>query len=47
MSTTIEQSRLANLNRREEQQTYDPVARAPHWLVFGLVGLQVLVGWGR
>jgi cytochrome b561 len=45
MTTSLDQSRSVDLNRREEQQTYDPIARALHWLVFGLVGLQVLVGW--
>lgn len=45
MTTSIDRSRPVKLNRREEQQTYDPVSRALHWLVFGLVGLQVLVGW--
>jgi len=45
MTTSIDRSRPVDLNRGEEQRTYDPFARALHWLVFGLVGLQVLVGW--
>lgn len=44
MSTTINQLR-ANRRRRADQQTYGPIARAFHWLVFGLVALQVLIGW--
>jgi cytochrome b561 len=45
MSTTIDGLHRGNVDKREEQQTYGPVARGLHWLVFAVVAAQVTIGW--
>jgi cytochrome b561 len=47
MSTVIDRDRpqTLNLKQRQLRDTYDPIARGLHWLVFLLLALQVAVGW--
>ena len=45
MSIAIDQLQPGPVHGREEHQSYGPVARALHWLVFVLVAAQVVVGW--
>jgi cytochrome b561 len=45
MSTTIDDLHPGNVEKREDKETYGPVARALHWLVFVLMAAQVTIGW--
>ncbi len=45
MATTIDQPHRAPVPQQGEREIYGPVARAMHWLVFVLVGAQVIIGW--
>jgi cytochrome b561 len=47
MRSVIDRDRpqILNVKQRRNQDTYDPIARALHWLVFILLAVQVLVGW--
>jgi cytochrome b561 len=47
MSSIISRDRPQplDLRQRKERDTYDPVARSLHWLVFIVLAVQVLVGW--